>query len=60
MRKDDAVRLFAAVFREIHFNSPSNIKITAVRLNAAVIKGSFSPTHRHEKRRRQAPGCRCY
>ncbi len=59
MRKDDGKHLGAAVIK-VHF-----IQLTAMRkddakhLGAAVIKMNFSSTHRHEKRRRQAPGCRC-
>jgi hypothetical protein len=59
MRKDDAtgVPLF---LRGIFIQLTALRKDDAKRLGAAVIKGNFYSTHRHEKRRRQAPGCRCH
>jgi hypothetical protein len=47
MRKDDALSPVAAVFAEIRFNSPSNIKNNVLRFNAAVLKVNFFSTHRH-------------
>ncbi len=61
MRKDDAKHLSVAVIKgNIFIQLTAMRKDDAKRLGAAVIKGNFYSTHRHEKRRRQAPECRCY
>jgi hypothetical protein len=61
MRKDDTKRLGVAVIKGNIFIQLTAMRIDdAKRLDAAVIKGNFYSTHRHEKRRCQAPGCRCY
>ncbi len=60
MRKDDAKRLGATVIK-VNFLQPTAMrKDDSKRLGAAVINGNFYSTHRHEKRRQQAPGCRCH